>query len=503
MSFRKITIVLILLRFLKIGLSLITLSITAKYFGVSVEMDSWIIATSFMATLSLAMWGPLNESFRAKFIFLRETEGEESSMNRVRSLLIYIVVLTLVVSLFLVLFARSIVPYLAPSIDGEAKTGFLALLVYLIPLFLINELTSIGTSLLNAYDMFYLPDVLGVVSALINLLSIFFLSSSFGITSILFGLYLSSVVLFLLLFLSLRSSVGLLFYNEFSVKWSSVKPFVYFSLPFFIPYFISQFQFLLERSLANSLGSGVVSVLNYSSQFKSIIQAVITSVLLTVMVPRLSFGYARNNLKEFNDVLVENIHIIFTILALVIPFLIGAADQITDILFNNGVMTDYIIMEITSLSRLYSFSIIGVMLYLVFGFSLLCQKQEVKYAIYGSMAQIITICVNLIFFESLGIMVFPFSLFGSHLLVSIFMFRNLNLVDKRSLALAIIKYLFLIGALCVVLFLLSDVIRASTLTSLFQLLIKGFLLIVFYFVLSSVLGLSIFSKFNLNYLRRF
>ena len=242
---------------------------------------------------------------------------------------------------------------------------------------------------------------------------------------------------------------------------------------FFFPYFISQFQTILEKNLANKLGYGIVSIVNYSSQFKSIIQAVFTSVLLTIMVPRLSLSFAKKDNVGFNYVFKENIQIVFISLSLIIPFLIGATEQIANILFNNGGIDASTINDIIYLIRLYSVSIISVMLYLIFGFSLLSQQQGVKYAIQGSIAQVITIIVNLLFYEKLGPSIFPVSLIISHLAVSIIMFKHLVLENKKSTVFDIVKYLLLILILSSILLLISSSIHLFTTSILAQLLILG------------------------------
>ena len=86
MSTKKITFYLFGFKLLRLLFSLITLPITANLFGVSIERDSWVLVTSFITVIGLTIWGPLNETFRAKFIFIKEKEGDIIALSKTVSL---------------------------------------------------------------------------------------------------------------------------------------------------------------------------------------------------------------------------------------------------------------------------------------------------------------------------------------------------------------------------------------------------------------------------------
>lgn len=66
-SLRKTTLSLFILRLLRICLSVITLAVSAKYFGVSIERDVWVLTTAFISALGAAVWGPINERCMAEY----------------------------------------------------------------------------------------------------------------------------------------------------------------------------------------------------------------------------------------------------------------------------------------------------------------------------------------------------------------------------------------------------------------------------------------------------
>ena len=80
-NLRKISAYLFGLRLLRTGISVITLVLAAKFFGISIGRDVWILVSAFIATVNSAVWGPINETFRTKFIFIREQEGESVALR--------------------------------------------------------------------------------------------------------------------------------------------------------------------------------------------------------------------------------------------------------------------------------------------------------------------------------------------------------------------------------------------------------------------------------------
>jgi len=492
-SLKTTSIYLLVFRFVKIALSIFILTLSAKYFGVSVNMDIWIIVTAFISTINLSLWGPINETFRAKFVFIKEQEGEEIALLKTGSLLVFILIVTLIVSLLLVLFSKSLIPFLASSLVGKQKEVFVSILLLMMPSFVINELTSIGTSVLNAYNVFYMPEFMGIVSSILNLVCIILLAPHIGIQSLIIAQYFSSFILVFFIFYFFKKLKIPLFRGAFVFKWEHVKPFVYFALPFFFPYIIAQFNIILEKNLSNSLGIGTVSIVNYASQFKGIIQAVFSSVLVTVMVPSLANKFANKKTEDFKQILNDNIQIVFVSLSLIVPFLFAAASPIANLLYNHGGIDAASIDAIVYLIRFYSFSIVSVMLYLIFGLVLLAQQLGKIYAIQGVVAQVVTILINVFFYKSIGSTIFPLSLLISHFLVSLFMFSSIDVHDKNTIGIEVGKYIVLILILSGCLFFLANIMGNCIENSIFQLTIDGILLIVLFLLFSAILGFKVIS----------
>ena len=446
---KKVSIYLFGLRLIRTAISIITVSLSAKYFGIGIERDVWLLVLAFITTINLAVWGPINETFRTKFIFLREKEGEIEALRRTASLLSFIVLGTILVSLVILLFPEQLMAVIAPSVSGEGTRLFVKMLYFLVPTFLINQLVTIGTSILNAYESFYVPEIVNFFSGILNVLCLLLLAPVIGINSLVVSIYLSSILLLIVLILCIRKKririrIPILF------SWEAVKPFVFFSIPFFIPYFVSQCNAILEKSLSNLMGTGIVSTIDYARRFTEILLSVFLSVLSSVLVPVLSKYYSGQDYSGFYSVFKQYVQVVFLLLSLTIPLLIGAALPIDTFFYFRGEVTMDTVNNIALLTQFYGIAFISVAFYLFFGLTLLAQNRGKKYAVFGALAQVIMIVFDLAFYRILGIYTFSIALFISHTLMAIVMYLNLDIQNKKGMTFYILRYMLLLVLLIIV-----------------------------------------------------
>ncbi len=418
----KTTILLFLLRVASMLVSVISVTVTAKFFGVSVEKDCWILALTLVTTIVMGMWGPLNEIFRAKFVFLREQEGLDKVLSMTSSLIIFIVVVTLGASLLVAFFYKEISSVIIGNISSNASEVFATLLLALIPTILLTELTKITTSILNAFDVFYIPDIVGLFCGIINVILIISLTSLIGIYSLLCGTYVSTVLLLVVNSCYLNKKEIRVWTGSLKFDFNYVKPFLIYALPFFLPYFVGQLNGIAEKYIAALLGQGAVSSLDYASQFTKILQSVISGILTTVMVPILAKAFANNRMDEFSIVVKDNIRVCMLILIAFCGLLIGAAEPICHFFFDRGRVDTNQLLVIIDLTRAYGLTFMGIFLYLIFGFVLLSYGKGKIYALAGVVTQLFVTLLFVVGFKMIGnLYVFPISVFIAHFLAAIWM----------------------------------------------------------------------------------
>lgn len=482
------------------SLSMVTLVFSAKYFGVSLERDIWILVATFITTIGSAVWGPINETFRTKFIFIKEQEGIESASSKTVSLISYIIGITLLISLAILIFKVPLAYYLSSGNTSSSSIElYCSLLVVILPSMLINQLTQIGISILNAYDIYYIPEVVGAASSIINVLVIISLAPIIGIFSLAVSQYIALLLLLIAILYYLKR-LKLFHWRDFqSVKYKDFYAFLLFALPFFIPYIVGQCNAMAEKWLAGLLGEGYISSLDYARQFTTVLQSVISSVLTTVMVPLLAKAYSQNDKKQADLIVRENLTVCFAILAFALPVLFGAASPLCEFFFLRGKVSQESLEIIIRLMRLYSFAFIGVLLYMIIGYALLTSNQAKRYAAWGVLVQLVVLVLNISFIKVTGVYTFPVSLGIAHLIGAAIMSRYLCLDRMNMFYSKIVKYCFVIVSITTVIYFFNLYIEAGT--SFVQLMLNVPVLVVVYFIASHWLDVNILAYTRGIYLK--
>lgn len=437
------------------SISVVTVMLSAKYFGVSLDRDIWIMVTTVLTTIGQAVWGPINETFRTKFVFISEKEGESKAINDTLSLLLVMTGMTLIISIILGIFHSHLAKILIPGgITYEALYMFSTILYLMLPTLLVNQIISIGISILNTYESYYMPEIVGTLTSALNIIIIIALAPYMGI----YVLVVSHYIAILLLLGGVLKSINKLHLFKLPdlkvIKLNGFWIFFKFSLPFFFPYFIGQTNTLIEKYIAGHLGVGMISSVEYARQFTVILQGVLSSVITTVMVPMLAKAYAKHDRNQFRVVFSENLSFCIILLMLVVPILVGASTPLCEFFFFRGRITPEELNMIVTLTRYYGISFVAIIFYIIHGYSLLASGKGKIYAFWGVLVQIMVLVINALLVRIIGVYVLPLSLGLSHLLGAFIMSLYIDLDNKRLHYFSIFKYLIAVTltTFCIYLF---------------------------------------------------
>lgn len=488
-SLKKTTLYLFILRLVRMVITVVTVTFSAKYFGVSMEKDMWVLTLTLITTITSAVWGPLNEVFRTKFVFIREQEGADKAVRKTASLVGFIFWVTIVMGILLFFFASPLADVMTKNMQAGAAALFVSLLILQIPSLLFNELTNIGISILNAYDVYYIPEIVGFAGGLVNLAAIIVFAPSWGIYSLLIGTYFGIFVLFGVVAYFLYKKDLKVWQHLLSVRWSEVKVFLLFALPFFFPYFVGQFNALFEKYLAGMLGSGNISSVEYARQFISVLQSVQSSVLTTVMVPVLAKQFINKQRTDFNKTILDNLMICMFIYSAAAFFMIGSATPLCDFFFNRGKVSPEALKMIITLTKLYGMAFFGVLMYLIMGMSLLASDKGKFYATAGVATQIFVLALNFLGSRFMGVYIFPISLGVVHLLAGILMFCKNQEIEHRRILVYMARSLASMAIIVFAIFAFNSTFDYDV--AIIRLIMDGAILVVLVPILGLLLGFDI------------
>lgn len=443
MSIRRSTGILFLIKLIKLPLVVFTLVLTARYFGVSIDRDIWLVGFAVVSTLGGLLWVPLNEVLRAKFVQIKESLGEHVVVDQTKSLIVYVAIVSILVSLVVFLYPNVLIEYFVPSYSADRLESLIYMVRVLIPYLILNQLNSLFTSILNAYDIFYLPEIASVVSQVSNIIFIIYLSPYLGIYSLAIALYVSNIFLLLLLIHNIIKLNLQLFKFDCIPKFDGFRTYFLYSIPFFLPNIISQLGNMVLNTTATKLGLGIISIVDISRKIPEQLNSVLLSIIWTIMIPVLTKAYTHRNHEEYEKSFLQSYQLGIFVLACFIIFYFIGADALSILLYNSENIKNTEMQKIVTSSKLFAFSLIGVYSYIIFGGAMLSSNKSKIYALCAVIAQISLIVYMITLVKWLNYLVYPLAILFSHLFAAFIMLYYYP-YRKNVILRVTIKYYFFI-----------------------------------------------------------
>lgn len=484
---RRISVALAFSRFLKMFLGLVVLYLSVKYFGTTFERDSWVLSVGFVGIILVFLYSPINETFRTKYIVLKEKNGEKDAMKSVNSLMNLFNVSFVVVSVIVWFLRGPITHILAPGFNASQYDFLAWMVVSLIPYFILQQQGNILIALLNTYDSFFYPEIISLLASIINILFIVFLSDSLGIFSLVVATTLNGLISVSFLSFMLRRKVSS-FRLISSEKLSWSKPFVAFSIPMYLSTFCTQLYILVEKSSCTRFGEGAVSIFDYARQITNLPHVVFSSIIPIVMTPLLSKLFISKNEDSFSDEMRRFMRLLLYFTVIIAVLMQTNGEQISFFLFSeaNG--------QFSSILSYLGISIILLVFVMICGQAMIAREKVVDYAVTVAVGNVFSIglCLGLVNYcrlENIAL----FYLLGQLLSAIILSFR-LQIKRKWHLLKDVLSIVAFFAVSCGVLNLLQMSLKDTALCSpdkiyaLFDLLLCG--IVVFFIFLCFLLFLG-------------
>ncbi|WP_163400307.1 murein biosynthesis integral membrane protein MurJ [Flavobacterium fluviatile] len=429
-SNRRISLGLGIIKFLKTILSLFVVMLSAKFFGTSEERDAWILGGVIISVIIQVLFGPINETFRAKYVHLREEYSKEDLVKYTDALITLVLLVAVIFSFFLFFTPNIFAQAFAPGFSKEQQVVLLLMIKFLVPSLLIIEVTDIWSSMLNAYNSFYLPDIFSFFTILLNVVILIFLAPIIGIYSLVISSYISSILLLVIVYRQLY----LKFAYRFKVlwpKWSLVKPFILFSVPFYINYIFSQTDIVIEKALSSKMSQGSISILDYAKKFSDLPINMLIGVITTVLTPVLALAYVKKEIVNMVDETQRYFRMIsLVIIPLTAVFMILPHEIVTLVLLRGAFKAENV-EPISSILRWYGLGIFITGIYIVYSQILIAQKKIhlLTYIIIG--AYTLKIIFNVSLFRVFNLLTFPISWVTTQFIISSLMVY-FGVVEQRQ-----------------------------------------------------------------------
>jgi putative peptidoglycan lipid II flippase len=393
---------LVLLRVLRAATSIASLIITAKFIGVSTERDAWVLALSVIGVLSVFLFNPTLEIFRAKVIHVRGELSKEEASVAVSSYISFSILIALLAIFFLTVAPK---PF-AVAIGAGASTELLSdtgrFLRWGAIYVLLTQMTNAWSSVLNSENRYIEPEVIGIGAAVLNVVILLTLVKRLGADALLWATIGSATVQVILLAYALKRTCGTIFMTRklnFTYAWRFVAP----ALPLYFAFGAGQIALIVEKNLLTLAGPGAVSIYDYARKFVDVPYGVIIATAASLVGPALAKFTLVQDDDQFVSAALRHLKaFLLILLPVTVVFNLGGSTLIGIFFSNSASVTDADKRMISDLLGVLAWGVLGVAIYAVASQALIARGRISHYAKLGLLTQALYIAVNCIFFSRFG-----------------------------------------------------------------------------------------------------
>ena len=373
-------------------------SFLAYYYGTSIVVDAYVM-TFAIGTITSGWIAGLIGNLTPVY---KKVETEKSSKDATRfaaNLLNWLIIIIIILSVILEIFAPQIVKMVSPGFKGEKyqltvqyfRFYILSLIFYATYRFFQEFLNCIGK-----HEKAIIPDLLMSTCCIVSIV----VSTVIGAEFLIYG-YVIAILLEAVLELVFSYKSDFRFYRGHILD-ENLKLVFAMAVPIFLSDTIAQINTLVDKMFASFLPSGAVSVLDYANTLKDCAYQIGTIAILITIFPVISKYWADGKLDEFSERVIKGINYMTVIfLPLIFAIFILSSDVIS-IVFSRGEFNE-IAAQMTSLSFiLYSCGLLALSYRCIF-FKAFYAMQKTKIVLLISFTNVtLNILMNAVFVKLFG-----------------------------------------------------------------------------------------------------
>ena len=426
--------------------SFIKHAIIVKYAGISYSADIFFLANTIPETIiNVMIAGMLTGAFIPLASQILAKNGSSAFKKFINNSFYFLGAGLLILAGILFVFAGKFSLLLAPGYNHQDQYLVANILKIFSPGVLFIGMAALLTGTLQSLEKFLVPSFGLFLANLTTILFIIFYFKEYGIYSAAigtsFGFFLWFIYQIPFTFKYIIPPVWLNF------KSKDLRHLLHLTLPTMIVISISNFTLVLEKIYATNLQVGTITQLNLAFRLTLIFSSILIIPLSTVLLPKMSKEYAKNNLDDLHDIVTTTFLIVSTLLFIVVIFIVINAQTIARIIYSPLGISNNSFLQIADFLRIYSLSFFGLFFYPII-LRIFFAVQKVKYLVQASILGFIIYNVFVLLLISLlGSYVLPLAYGIFYWTIVTFLFRMMkkNIFTKRPIILN--KLIFMIGFL--------------------------------------------------------
>jgi putative peptidoglycan lipid II flippase len=375
--------------------------VVAWKFGLSDEIDAYLIAFLVPSFIVSVIAGSFHSAFIPTYIKVREKEGKKAAQNLFSGMITWALALLAITTILIVSTAPLYLPLIAGGFDTKKLELTFKLLCVISPFILLNGIIVIWGAVLNAGERFALAAVTPILTPGFTMLLVIAFDSwrTYALAG---GLLCGAIVEIMILGIALKKQGFSLFpklYGLDSYSRQVIKQYA----PTVAGSFLMCSHIVVDQSMVALLPAGSVSALSYGDRLVSLPLVLITTALNTAIVPYISKMVAHKDWKGVKRTLRNYLLLIYAATIPVTILIITFSEPIVRLLFQRGSFTAEDTQLVTDIQKYYALQI-PFYISAIFVVKLIVSINKNFILMWGSgLSLIVNIVANYVFMNWIGI----------------------------------------------------------------------------------------------------
>ncbi len=446
---------LILAAFIAKGLGFVREMVLANYYGTSYVSDVFVAVQNIPAIIFTVFGTAVTTGFIPIYTEIKVKKNKESAdifANNVFNIFFF---LSILLSILGTIFSKQLVKLFAGGFQGETLVLCNQYARIIMPTCIAIILVYVYNAYLQIEGYFNQNSLMNVPY---NLIQIIFIALGYYIGNVYIlavGLLLSSFGQFIYLRILISRKTDFIHQKVLNFHDINIRQMLILVGPVFISTGVNQLNSIVDRSMASGLVEGSVSALNYSSEVANMVTQVVILSLTTILYPKMTELFARDNNEEKNSFTLTYINIVSLLVLPLAALIFVFSKEIVQILFGRGAFNEGTVLFVSRALKVYALGIVGASFRDVLNKVFYSMKDTKTPMINGTIAVAVNIGLNIVLvkkFEYLGL-AFATSISATicTALLLVQMCKRMNGFKYNRAIVTFIKALMALFCMCVVL----------------------------------------------------
>lgn len=309
-------------------------ALLANYLGTTGKSDAYYMVSSIQQVLypmlSVGIWKVFLPVYKKELAQGRMKKANEIS-NKV---ITFFFLLSIILVLFLSVFAKEVVSVVAPGFDENTKRLCTELVQISSPMYMFIVVAAVYAAMLQCHNKFLGSQIREVITHIPTILCLLFLYPRYGIRSLAYALILGG---------GLRLIIELPFVNwgyhykiDFRIKDASFLKMLKQLPAALISEGANQINLLVDKIMGSTFPMGTISGLNYANKLINVISGLLSSAIATAIYPQIAELIALKKNRELEKI-TTNVMKLFCVV--IIPISVACilfSNRLIEIVYKRG-----------------------------------------------------------------------------------------------------------------------------------------------------------------------